>query len=125
MSGPAEESLAPAPRGSAWGRSAALVYGGVVTLAFSATLWEVARGTPGFGSFVLSVATAPWSVLLASVPALLHGRVPDGAIRAMGLALAVVSALLNAWIAYGMGARFERDARDSRKERSGARERPQ
>jgi drug/metabolite transporter (DMT)-like permease len=111
--GPTHEPLAPAPSGSRWGRNAAMVYLGVVAVAFAFTLRELATERSGTGTWAISVLTAPWSVLLAGVARVLAGRLEPGAMRVLGLALVLLSAALNARILYGIGARAERDARDS------------
>jgi len=108
------ESLAPAPAGSRWGRNAALVYGGVCAVAFAFTLRELFAGQSGTGTWAISVLTAPWSVLLASVARMLSGRLAPQALRALGVALVLLSAALNARIVYGMAARAERDAAAAR-----------
>lgn len=108
------ESLAPAPAGSRWGRNAALVYGGVCAVAFAFTLRELIGGRSGTGTWAISVLTAPWSVLLASVARMLSDRLAPAFLRALGLALVLLSAALNARIVYGMAARAERDASAAR-----------
>jgi hypothetical protein len=111
---PLHESLAPTPAGSRWGRNAALVYLGVVAVAFAFTLSELFANRSGTGTWAISVLTAPWSVLLANLARVLADRLAPGALRTLGLALVLLSAALNARILYGMGARAERDARASR-----------
>ncbi len=108
------ESLAPTPERSRWGRNAAAGYGGVAAVAFAFTLRDLAAGRSGTGTWAVSVLTAPWSVLLANVARMLAGRLTPGALRALGLALVLLSALLNARILYGMAARAERDVRAAR-----------
>lgn len=111
------ETLTPAPTGSAWGRRTAAVYLGVVALAFALLLYELAAGQRGLGSIALSVLTAPWSAALAMLAQGLAGRLPEGAMRLLGFALAAAAALLNARILYGMAARAERDVRSAREGR--------
>jgi hypothetical protein len=106
-----QESLEPAPAHSRWGRKAAAVYGGVTAIAFAFTLRDLQAGHSGTGTWAVSVLTAPWSVLLANVARMLAGRLGSGTLRALGLALVLLSALLNARILYGMAARAERDVR--------------
>ena len=108
------EALAPAPAHSRWGRNAAAVYGGVAAVAFAFTLNDLAAGRSGTGTWAVSVLTAPWSVLLANVARLLAGRLALGTLRVLGLALMLLSALLNARILYGIAARAERDVRAAR-----------
>jgi hypothetical protein len=109
-----QESLAPAPEHSRWGRNAAALYGGVTAIAFAFTLRELLAGRSGTGTWAVSVLTAPWSVLLANVARMLAGRLGPGTLRALGLTLVLLSALLNARILYGMAARAERDVRAAR-----------
>jgi hypothetical protein len=111
---PAPEALEPAPAGSPWGRRVATVYLVVVGLAFALLVYELARGQRGLGSIAVSVLTAPWSAALAMLAQALAGSLSEGAMRALGFALAAASALLNARILYGMAARAERDARARR-----------
>jgi len=113
-----DEPLAPAPRGSRWGRKAASVYLGVVLAAMVLVVRELLIGSSGLGTLAISVLTAPWSALLSPLAKYLTGRVSPGALRAAGLVLLALCALLNARILYGIGARAERDARDSRAARS-------
>jgi hypothetical protein len=62
----------------------------------------------------ISILTAPWSVLLASLARALGSALAPGVMRGLGVVLVVVSALLNARILYGMAARGERDVRAAR-----------
>ena len=111
---PTQESLATTPAGSRWGWSAARVYLAVVAVAFGFTLRDLAAGHSGIGTWAISVLTAPWSVLLTSAARALAVQLSPQALRVAGLALVVVSAALNARILYGIAARAERDAADSR-----------
>ena len=106
-----DEPMAPTPPRSAWGRKAAGVYLGVVAVAAALLARELVVGRSGVGVFAVSVLTAPWSGLLAALARSLAERVSPGAMRAIGLVLAVLAALLNARIVYGIAARFERDVR--------------
>ncbi len=114
---PDPEFLTPAPSGSRWGRRTAAVYLGVVALAFALLFWELGAGQRGLGSIAVSVLTAPWSAALAMLAQGLAGRLPEGAMRLLGFALAAAAALLNARILYGMAARAERDVRAAREGR--------
>ena len=114
MTATPDEPLATTPAASRWGRKAAGVYLAVAALAFVAVAIELVRGRPGLGVFAVSILTAPWSALLAPLARTLQGRVPDAALRPLGLVLALLCALLNARILYGIAARTERDARESR-----------
>jgi len=113
MSTPAEpiEPLAPAPSGSRWGRAVALVYLAAIVAAGVVLAMELARGRSGPGALAISVLTAPWSGLLAALAPTLAGRLAPGALRALGLVLVALTALLNARILYGIAARMERDLR--------------
>jgi hypothetical protein len=109
-----DEPLAPSPRGSRWGRNAAGVYLGVLVLATAMVVREMLVGSSGLGILAVSVLTAPWSALLAPLAKFLTGRMAPGTLRAAGLVLLALCALLNARILYGIGARAERDARATR-----------
>lgn len=109
-----EESLAPAPAGSAWGRRTARVYLALAALSLAVALIEMVRGRPGPGSLALSVLTSPWSALLAPLARGLAASLPGAAVQALGLALAAGCAALNARILYGIAARTERDALERR-----------
>ncbi len=108
-----DEPLAPSPPASRWGRKAAGVYLGVVALAMVLVVRELLIGSSGLGTLAVSVLTAPWSALLSALAKFLTGRVAPGTLRAVGLVLLALCALLNARILYGIGARAERDARAS------------
>lgn len=108
---PNEEDLAPAPPGSAWGRKVSRAYLAAAAIAVALMVRELVVGRSGFGTMAISILTAPWSVLLASLARTVSPSLAPGVMRALGLALVVVSALLNARILYGMAARGERDAR--------------
>lgn len=104
------ETLATTPAGSGWGRRVAIVYLTLVGLALVLTFVEVARGEHGLGAVAVTVLTAPWSGLLANLAQALGGSLSVGAMRALGVALTVGAALLNARVFYGIVARMERDA---------------
>jgi hypothetical protein len=112
---PNEEALAPAPGGSAWGRKVARAYLVIAGLAAALMVRELVAGASGIGTMAISILTAPWSVLLASLARALAPALAPGVMRALGLTLVVLSALLNARILYGMAARGERDARAARR----------
>jgi hypothetical protein len=115
---PNEESLAPPPAGSGWGRKVARTYLAVAALAALLMVRELLAGASGFGTMAISILTAPWSVLLASVAGLLAPSLAPAVMRGAGLALIVLATLLNARILYGMAARAERDARAAKASRS-------
>ena len=79
-------------------------------------------GASGFGTMAISILTAPWSVLLASVARLLAPSLAPAVMRGAGLALIVLATLLNARILYGMAARAERDARAAQAARGAKRD---
>ncbi|MCC6972335.1 MAG: hypothetical protein IT434_19135 [Phycisphaerales bacterium] len=108
---PSSEALAPTPAGSRWGALVARIYLGLVGLALVLVVVEVARGERGLGAIAVTVLTAPWSGLLAPVAQWLAPSLPVAGLRALGFALAVGAALLNARVFYGIAARAERDAR--------------
>lgn len=108
------ESLEPSLPGSRWGRNAARVYLGVVVAAAVLLASELVSGRTGFGSLAISVLTAPWSGLLAPLASRLAPHLTPVAMRATGLSLVALTALLNARILYGIAARMERDARAGR-----------
>lgn len=113
---PTNESLAPVPQGSRWGR---LVAGGYLVIAFVAAALvarDLAMGTPGVGTRIASIITAPWSFFLAGLARALAPVLPLGALRAAGMGAMAFAVALNARILYGMAARFERDARLARGE---------
>lgn len=105
------ETLTPTPTGSRWGALVARIYLSLVGLALVLVVVEVARGERGLGAIAVTVLTAPWSGLLAPVAQWLAPSLPVAGLRAMGFALAVGAALLNARVFYGIAARAERDAR--------------
>ncbi len=105
------ESLAPTPTSSTWGRKAATTYLGVVAVAAALMVRELVVGASGVGTMAVSILTAPWSVLLASVARAVAPALEPLAMRAIGLVLVALAALLNARIVYGIAARAERDAR--------------
>jgi hypothetical protein len=105
--------LAPSA-GSRWGRRASRTYLAVVAFAAGAMVFELFAGRSGPGVFALSLLTAPWSVLLASLARSLYGHLGAGTLRALGLVLMALAALLNARIIHGIAARYERDARAAR-----------
>jgi len=106
-----DEPLTPTPAHSQWGRKVATGYLVLVGVAFVLVIVELLRGSPGLGVLAVSVLTAPWSALLSSLAKFLAPRLPIDALRVLGLALAVLSALLNARMLYGIAARAERDMR--------------
>ena len=111
---PNEEALAPPPAGSQWGRLVSRGYLVVAALATALMVRDLVAGRSGFGTMAISILTAPWSVLLAYVARALAPALAPGAMRALGVVLVVLSALLNARILYGMAARAERDVRSAR-----------
>jgi hypothetical protein len=108
---PPEEPLAPTPARSTWGRNAARIYLVAVAIAALVLARELVVGRSGPGVLAISVLTAPWSGLLAGLARTLAGRMDPAALRALGLVLAALAALLNARILYGIAARAERDVR--------------
>ena len=108
---PNEEDLAPAPAGSAWGRKVSRVYLAAAAVAAALMVRELVVGESGFGTMAISILTAPWSVLLASLARAVSPSLAPAVMRGLGLGLVLVSALLNARILYGMAARGERDMR--------------
>jgi hypothetical protein len=66
---------------------------------------------------VVTVLTAPWSGLLVNLAKALGGSLSVGAMRALGVALTVAAALLNARVFYGIVARMERDAKGAARSR--------
>ncbi len=113
----ADEALQPAPTASAWGQKASRMFLIVALAAVALMTYEAFSGRPGVGSLAAGILSAPWSVLLASVAQALHGRIPDDAMRIIGLLLALGCVLLNSRIVYGIAARMERDVRAMAAER--------
>ncbi len=109
-----DEPLTPTPARSRWGRKVATGYLVVIGIAFALLAVELWRGEAGLGGLAISVLTAPWSALLAPLARFLAPRMPMGGLRVLGLALGVLTALLNARILYGIAARAERDVRGRR-----------
>jgi hypothetical protein len=91
-----------------------VVYLALVAIAGALLASELASGRSGLGTLAISVLTAPWSGLLAALGKWLTGRASPGVLRAAGLVLVALCALLNARILYGMAARAERDSRTAR-----------
>ena len=104
-----EDRLEPSPEHSTWGRNAMRVYLGVAAIAFALMVSEMVRGESGFGTFLISIVTAPWSGLLMMPARALAGRLSPGTMRGIGVALVVLSALLNAAVIRGIAARAQRD----------------
>ncbi|MBK7368293.1 MAG: hypothetical protein IPJ04_10400 [Candidatus Eisenbacteria bacterium] len=104
------ETLATTPAGSGWGRRVATIYLTLVGLSLVLTFVEVARGERGLGAVAVTVLTAPWSGLLANLAQAIGPSLSVGAMRALGVALTVGAALLNARVFYGIVARMQRDA---------------
>lgn len=108
---PNEEGLTPAPSGSDWGRKVSRAYLAAAAIAAALMVRELVVGESGFGTMAISILTAPWSVLLASLARAVSPSLAPGVMRGLGLGLIVVAVGLNARILYGMAARAERDAR--------------
>ncbi len=106
-----DEPLQPAPSASLWGKKASRIFLIIGLLTVALTIYEVFSGRSGVGSLVAGILSAPWSVLLAPLARALQGRVPDDALRVIGLLLALGCVLLNSRIVYGIAARMERDVR--------------
>ncbi|MEO5989259.1 MAG: hypothetical protein ABIU54_04540 [Candidatus Eisenbacteria bacterium] len=112
-----DEPLQPAPQSSAWGRKASRIFLLIGLSAVGLTIYEVFSGRSGVGSLAAGILSAPWSVLLAPLARAMQGRVPDDALRVIGLLLALGCVLLNSRIVYGIAARMERDLRAMAAER--------
>lgn len=95
----------------------AIVYLTLVGLALVLTFVEVARGEHGLGAVAVTVLTAPWSGLLVNLAKALGGSLSVGVMRALGVALTLAAALLNARVFYGIVARMERDAKGAARSR--------
>lgn len=112
-----DETLQPVPTGSLWGQKASRWFLVVALASLALMTYEAFSGRPGVGSLAASILSAPWSVLLSQLAQALHGRLPDSAMRIIGLLLALGCVLLNSRIVYGIAARMERDLRAAAAER--------
>lgn len=90
------------------------VYLGITAIAFALMVSELIRGESGFGTFLISIVTAPWSGLLMMPARALAGHVSPGIMRGIGIALVILSALLNAAVIRGIAARAQRDVQRPR-----------